>query len=163
MPRVYVSVGSNVEREKNVRGAIRALRARFGDVELSRVYQTKAEGFDGDDFYNLVAAFDTALSVSDVQGALAEIESAHGRTRGTAKFAPRTLDIDLLLYGDLVQHDGAVNVPRPDLLRYEFMLGPLAEIAPTASHPEIGVDFAQLWREHRGHGTLRVVPLELPL
>lgn len=161
MPRVYVSVGSNVDRERNIRGAVDALRARFRGVALSRVYETQAEGFDGENFYNLVAAFDTDEPIERVRDAVGQIEAAHGRTRNTERFGPRTLDIDILLYGDLVRHQGRVDIPRAEIFRWPFVLGPLAEIAPDARHPETGTAFAQLWREFEGHKELRVVSLDL--
>lgn len=160
MPRVYVSIGSNIEREKNIRGAVEALRQRFGELQLSRVYETRAEGFDGDNFYNLVAGFDTGLGVEQIHAALARIETDHGRTRATEKYGPRTLDIDLMLYGDLVQHNDKTKVPRPELLRFAFMLGPLAEIAPGLRHPKAGETMEQLWRAHPGYGSLQAVPFD---
>src|SRR3972149_481857 len=135
MPRVYVSIGSNIDREKNLRGAVRALATRFGPLTLSRVYETEAVGFAGDNFYNLVTAFDTEEPVEELSVTLARIEMQHGRTRGANPFAPRTLDLDLLLYGDLVRHDGACDIPRPDIKKYAFVLGPLAELGRRFSDP----------------------------
>src|SRR5262245_59565410 len=136
MPRVYVSIGSNIEREKNIRGAVQALRAAFGKLILSRVYQTKAEGFVGEDFYNLAAAFDTEQSVEKIRSQLADIETAHGRERGGERLNSRTLDIDILLYGSLVRHDERFDLPRGEIRRFAFVLGPLVEIAPTLTDPE---------------------------
>lgn len=147
MPRVFVSIGSNVEREHHIRAAVRALRARFGALALSHVYETEAEGFEGDNFLNLVAAFDTRESPEQVQGALRDIEAAHGRERGGPRFGPRTLDLDLLLYGDLVRHGDGFDLPRDEIMRYAFVLGPLAELAPQARHPENGRTFGELWAE----------------
>jgi 2-amino-4-hydroxy-6-hydroxymethyldihydropteridine diphosphokinase len=161
MPRIYVSIGSNIDREKNIAGAVAALRARFSHVLLSSVYQTKAEGFDGEDFFNLVAAFDTDQPPEAVRRALAEIETKHGRRRGIERFAPRTLDIDLLLYGDLVRHDDTIDVPRHEILTSAFVLGPLAEIAPQVCHPEIGQSFAELWRRFSANVDLRRVDVNL--
>ncbi len=161
MVRVYVSIGSNVERERNIRAAIHALRQRFGDIALSRVYQTKAEGFAGDDFLNLVAALDTADSVEQVRDTLAEIETAHGRVRGTKQDGPRTLDIDILLYGDLIRHEGRFDIPRREILKYAFVLGPLAELAPEARYPETGERLADLWQRFEPKIALREVELNL--
>lgn len=161
MPRVYVSVGSNLEREINIRGAIAALRARFGAVDLSPVYESKAEGFDGEDFYNLVAAFDTQESIEQLHRGLAEIEKAHGRSRSDARFGPRTLDIDILLYGDAIYREGRFDIPRREILRWPFVLGPLAQLAPQARHPETGERFVDLWQRFRGSAALREVALNL--
>jgi 2-amino-4-hydroxy-6-hydroxymethyldihydropteridine diphosphokinase len=161
MSRVYVSLGSNIDRERNIRGAVHALRERYGTLTLSRVYETPAEGFDGDAFYNLVAGFDTDESVEQVRAALAAIEDAHGRTRNGPRHGPRTLDLDLLLYGDLVRHEGGFDIPRGEIVKYAFVLGPLAEIAPDLHHPETGVRLDELWKTFSGRRELRPVDLTL--
>jgi 2-amino-4-hydroxy-6-hydroxymethyldihydropteridine diphosphokinase len=161
MARVYVSIGSNIEREKNVRGAVRALKQRFGKLAFSRVYESRAEGFDGDDFYNLVAAFDTGEPVESVRRTLAGIETAHGRVRNGPRFGPRTLDLDILLYGDLVRHDADFDIPRGEIAHRAYVLGPLAEIAPALAHPETGVSFRELWRAFSGPKDLHPVELSL--
>jgi len=143
--RVYVSIGSNIEREKNVRAAVAALRDRFGTVQLSRVYQNRPIGFDGDDFYNLVAGFDTGESPETVAAALHAIEQDQGRTRGPSRFSPRTLDLDLLLYDDLIRDDKTLRLPRSEIREYACVLRPLAELAPDTRHPETGETFTQMW------------------
>lgn len=145
MPRVYVSLGSNIDREHNLRAAIQALREKFGTLAVSTVYESRAVGFDGDNFYNAVAAFDTELDIPSTLAALSAIEESLGRVRGAAKFAPRTIDLDLLLYGDVVMDDGRVRLPREEIERYAFVLRPLAELAPDAMHPARAVTFRALW------------------
>jgi 2-amino-4-hydroxy-6-hydroxymethyldihydropteridine diphosphokinase len=162
MPRVYVSIGSNVERERHILGAVRALRERFGKLSLSRVYETRPEGFEGDNFYNLVTGFDTDEPVERVRALLAEIEAAHGRTRNGPRFGPRTIDLDLLLYGTLVRHDHGIDVPRREITRYGFVLGPLAELAPALRDPESGVSYGELWSNFDApHRELVPVALDL--
>lgn len=160
MTRVYVSLGSNIDREQNIRGAVRALKQHYGQLALSRVYETPAEGFDGDAFYNLVAGFDTGETMEQVRQALAAIEAAHGRTRNGPRSGPRTLDLDLLLYGDLVRHDGGFDIPRGEIVKHAFVLGPLAEIAPELRHPETGETMARLW-EGFDAARRRLAPVEL--
>lgn len=145
MPRVYVSIGSNVDRENNIRGCVRVLAEKFGTLALSSVYQTRADGFEGDDFYNLVARFETGDSLEAVRATLASIEASHGRTRNHARYGPRTLDIDILLYGELVRHDDRFDVPRPEIVARAYVLCPLAELAPGERHPETGEYFEALW------------------
>jgi len=145
MPQVFVSIGSNIDREKNIRGAIDALAGRFGPLKLSSVYQTRAVGFEGDDFFNLVVGFESGESIGAIREELRRIEDAHGRKRdGASKFSARTLDLDLILHGNVI--DPAANLPHPDVLEYPFVLGPLAEIAPEFEHPGKRESFLALWQ-----------------
>ncbi|MBI5450438.1 MAG: 2-amino-4-hydroxy-6-hydroxymethyldihydropteridine diphosphokinase [Gammaproteobacteria bacterium] len=150
MVSVYVSVGSNIEREKNVRSAIAALREQFGELTLSTVYDCKAVGFDGDDFYNLVVGFETDDGVQAVAQLLQEIEVEHGRTRNRQRFVSRTLDLDLLLYGNLILKDDVICLPREEITRYAFVLAPLAEIAGERRHPMSGKRLRDMWAAFDG-------------
>ena len=142
--RVYVGVGSNIEREKNIRGGLAALARRYGALTLSPVYQARAIGFAGDDFFNLVAAFDTGKTVAELENDLYRIEFEHGRRREEDRFSARTLDLDLLLYGDLVS--GRHRVPRADITKYAFVLKPLFDLAPDLVHPQTGRRIAAIWQ-----------------
>ena len=159
--RLFVSVGTNIDREANLRSAMAALRARFGRLEVSPVYESAAQGFDGDPFYNLVVALQSDESATDVAAALKEIERAHGRRPRDAKFAPRTLDLDLLTYGDATLDVGRVHLPRGDILRYAFVLRPLADLAPEACHPVLGKSYQELWEGFAGPDELTPVALAL--
>jgi 2-amino-4-hydroxy-6-hydroxymethyldihydropteridine diphosphokinase len=144
---VYVSAGSNVDPAANLRRAIQALERRFGPLTSSSVYRSKAVGFDGDDFLNAVVGFQTRESAAQVAAALEQIHQAAGRVRGPDSFSPRTLDLDLLLYGQQVIDEPRlrIRVPHGDVMRYGFVLGPLAEIAPGLRHPVTGQTMAELW------------------
>lgn len=144
MAQVYVSIGSNIEREHNIDSALRALAGVYGDLQQSSVYESAAVGFDSAPFYNLVVGFRTDDSPWTVQQVLHHIEDSHGRQR-TDALAARTLDLDLLLYDDLVIESGKLVLPRADIDRYAFVLGPLAEIAGERRHPVTGVRYAAMW------------------
>jgi len=128
MARVYVSIGSNIDREQNICAALRVLTADYGELEQSSVYESAAVGFDSAPFYNLVVGFCKDDAPRAVQDRLHAIENRQGRLR-TAKLSARTLDLDLLLYDD----------------RYAFVLAPLAEIAGSAQHPVTGTRYAEMW------------------
>lgn len=144
MVKVYVGIGSNIDRESNIRGGLQALAERFGKLLLSPVYQCKSVGFDGDDFYNLVAIFITHKEVDEVASDLKSIEYDFGRKRNETRFSSRTLDIDLLLYGDLV--DSNYDVPREDITKYAFVLKPLFDMEPELVHPQVGKTVSELWQ-----------------
>ena len=146
MTRVYLGLGSNIEPEENIRLGIDELRQRFGAVALSPVYRAPAVGFDGAEFLNLVASIDTELSVDAVLEHIEAIHDVAGRERDVSdKCVARALDVDLLLYGDLVSPERPYRVPRGDVLEYAFVLRPLAELAPGGVHPVTGRTFAEHW------------------
>jgi 2-amino-4-hydroxy-6-hydroxymethyldihydropteridine diphosphokinase len=147
---VYVGVGSNIQPARHVRLALDALRETFGALRVSPVYQCPPVGFDGADFYNLVVAFHTDRDVRAVDAALDAIELAGGRDRSAPRFAPRTLDLDLLLYGDCVMDEPGLHLPRDEILRYPFVLKPLAELAGELRHPVTGRSMAEHWRDFAG-------------
>lgn len=144
MAQVYVSIGSNIDRERNIGLALQRLTDDFGPLTQSSVFESAAVGFDSAPFYNLVVGFVTDDSPQQLQQALHEIETAGGRER-TASLTARTLDLDLLLYDDLVIHEGRLVLPRDDITRYAFVLYPLAQIAPDVRHPVSGRRFADMW------------------
>ena len=136
MPRVYLGLGSNIDRERNIRAALHALEAAFEPLLISPVYESESVGFAGSNFYNLVVGIDTDLSVGELAAFLHGIEDANGRVRGGPKFAPRTLDIDILTYGNACGEIDGVQLPRDEILKNAFVLRPLADIAPNDRHPE---------------------------
>ena len=145
MPRIYIGIGSNIDRDHNIRGALKELGALFGELTCSDVYESDAVGFDGDAFYNLVAAFESDKDVAELEAEFDRIEKKYGRTASSRRFAPRTLDIDLLLYGDLIDKSDKHDIPRKEISEYAFVLLPLSEIAGDARHPVTGERFAAMW------------------
>ncbi|HUJ54044.1 MAG TPA: 2-amino-4-hydroxy-6-hydroxymethyldihydropteridine diphosphokinase [Steroidobacteraceae bacterium] len=146
MPAVYVAAGSNVAPERNLERAVEELEREFPGTRFSPWYRNRAVGFTGDDFINLVAGFDTTLPVHAVLARLHAIESRCGRPRDAPRWAPRTMDLDVLLYGDLVCDEPGLKLPRPDLLKRAYVLGPLAQLAPGVLHPTAGATIGELWQ-----------------
>jgi len=142
---VYIGVGSNIDAQKNIRSAIDVLQERMGVVEVSCTYRNPPVGFDGDDFLNLVLRLHSDAGPVAVEKTLNEIERRAGRARTGERPGPRSLDLDLLLYGSLI--DAALRLPHEDVLKYPFVLRPLAELAPTLAHPITGIPVAQSWLE----------------
>ena len=130
---IFLSLGSNIEPEKNIDFAKEQLQIKYGKLLISSIYKTKAVGFKGDDFLNLVIKTSTSDSPETVIDYLHYIEKQTGRETGTGQFNSRTLDIDLLLYGDLI--DASLNLPRDEILEYDFVLEPLVEIFSEGIHP----------------------------
>ncbi|MBT8120418.1 MAG: 2-amino-4-hydroxy-6-hydroxymethyldihydropteridine diphosphokinase [Gammaproteobacteria bacterium] len=145
MATIYISLGSNIDREKNTRAGVEALQRAFGELNLSSVYESEAVGFEGDAFYNMVIACDSVMPVHETNRVLRDIENANDRDRSGPKFSSRTLDLDLLLYDDLVMDEQGLKLPRGEILKNAFVLWPLAEIAPHLKHPETGVSYADIW------------------
>ena len=146
MTQVLVAAGSNVEPRANLRRALDALAGHYPRLRCSSAYRNRAVGFEGEDFINLVIGFDTDDDVHTVIDRLHEAESLCGRARNAPKWAPRSMDLDILLYGDRVCDEPGLVLPRPDLVRRAYMLGPAAEIASDTVHPTLGVTLGELWR-----------------
>jgi len=161
MARVYVSVGSNIQPEKNVVDAVHVLRDQFDSIEFSPVYRSAAIGFDGDKFLNLVVRLDTSLTLDQIKEKLIALENLFGRKHSHKGFQSRTLDLDLLLYDDVVRHDNQFDLPRGEIDQYEFVLKPLSDIAPDVIHPESGKSFIKMWHEFDSEGILEVRPIKL--
>lgn len=145
MARCYISIGSNIDRDIHIPSSLLALNQHFGELIISSIYESEAVGFSGDNFYNLVVGFDTDLDVKSVAELLKQIERDHGRIRESKKFSARTLDLDLLLFDDLIIEEGKLQIPRKEIEQYAFVLEPLAEIAPNSIHPILGLCYKELW------------------
>lgn len=164
MVQCFVSVGSNVEKEKNIVAGLDSLRETFGELKISPIYETAAVGFSGNDFYNLVVSFESHLSALEIFEILRELEFKHGRLPNSQKFSPRTLDLDLLLYGNEIIETQTLKLPRSDIEKYLFVLQPLADIAPTLKHPVLQKTYAEMlvsFSESAGNNSLKVVPLPI--
>ena len=148
MSKVYVSIGSNINRYQHVAASLDALVEHFGELEISPVYESETIGFKGDHFLNLVAAFDSNLSVGDLSALLRTIEYDNGRTRDGPRFSSRSLDIDILTYDSVVGNVDGVSLPRAEIVENAFVLRPLADIAADHLHPALKQSYAELWHAY---------------
>lgn len=148
MTQVWLSLGSNVDRHKNITAALDALSLLLDDMVISRIFESESVGFAGRNFFNLVVGGNTSLGVGELTQKLKAIEDENGRVRTGPKFSPRTLDIDILLFGDAVGVIDGVELPRDEILKNAFVLWPMAELAPALKHPLVQKNYDVLWAEY---------------
>jgi len=144
--QVFIGIGSSINRQENIIKGVRLLKGHFKGLTVSSVFESEAVGFAGGNFYNLVAEFNSELSVEDIISTLKKIEIQLGRPEKTIKFAPRTLDLDLLLYDQFI--DLERDIPRGEIVKNAFVLQPLAELAPNMLHPILRVSYQELWSQY---------------
>jgi 2-amino-4-hydroxy-6-hydroxymethyldihydropteridine diphosphokinase len=147
MTTAWVAIGGNIEPELRMPQAARLLRGCFPDARFSRCYRNPAFGFEGADFWNAAAGFDTRLELAALVDTLRSIEEQCGRRRSDPQWAPRVMDIDLLVFDGLTGRIGKVTLPHPDLLRRAYVLGPMADLLPQWRHPLDGRTLISLWHE----------------
>lgn len=141
--QVYLGIGSNIDREANIRNGLEEIQSCYGQLTISPVYECEAFGFKGDDFYNLVVGFKTEIKIEELAYDIREIEYQFGRSKNETRYSSRTLDIDLLLFGDEVLDK--YHIPRSDITEFGFVLKPLCDIAPDLKHPVSGETISQIW------------------
>jgi len=147
MATIYLGLGSNIDPEKNLRLAVRELQNRYGDLRFSEIYRSAAVGFDGPEFLNLVVAMESDEQPAAIHEQIEVIHEMAGRHRDEARLSSRALDIDLLMYDDLILDEPPLRLPRADILDYSFVLRPFAELAPDLIHPLSERTLADHWRE----------------
>lgn len=145
MARVYLGLGSNIERERYITAGLDALAGLFGELALSPVYDSAAIGFEGQPFLNMVVGIETGLGVGELARQIRHIEVEHGRPENAQRYTPRQLDIDILTYDDLTGVIDGVELPRAEILENAFVLSPMADLAPGERHPVDGRSYAELW------------------
>ncbi len=159
MPLLALSIGSNIDAASNIRLALKHLRDEFGNSACSTVYESESIGFDGDNFLNLVVLIETDESLNRIVLFLKRVEDLSGRDRSQTKFSPRTLDIDILIFGEHSGDDCDIELPRSEITQHAFVLQPLAEMLPQQMHPCTEKPYAQLWNEF-DKSTQRLWPIE---
>ncbi|MBO68452.1 MAG: 2-amino-4-hydroxy-6-hydroxymethyldihydropteridine diphosphokinase [Acidiferrobacteraceae bacterium] len=145
MARVAVGVGSNLDREMNIRAAVTALRSRFGPLLCSPIYESAAHGFEGPPFYNLVIVFNSPLDIEMLYKEIRTIEALQGRGIGADRRGSRSLDIDLLLYGQSIRYSEGIDIPRREIPNHSYILKPLADVLPLVNHPICSETFGDMW------------------
>lgn len=136
--KVFIGIGSNADRKKNISASLKALKKHFSKLTFSNVYESVPMGISGSrNYYNLVAGFETDLPPEEINKRLKEIEKVAGQRR--KHVCP--LDLDLLLFDDLIIHKNGLDIPRRDIIDYAYVAIPLAEIHGDQIHPETGQSF----------------------
>lgn len=154
MAKVYVSIGSNIDKARHVTASLNALADNFGVLDISSVFESESVGFEGDSFLNLVVGFNTDLGVGSLSSILKQMEADNGRLKNAAKFSSRTLDIDILTYDDVIGERDGVLLPRAEILENAFVLWPLAEVAVGVEHPGVRKIYSVLWNEYKLNAVL---------
>ena len=160
MTKVFFGVGSNIKPEENIVLAVREIKDIFDDVIVSPVYKNKSVGFEGNDFLNLVISCSTKMSVYDIGDFIEQVHNLSGREKKSNKYLSRTLDIDLLMFGDHIIQDSKIHIPRDDILKYSFVLKPLVDIAPESIHPITKTSFSELW-DKKDKAESPLIPVEI--
>ena len=160
MTLVYLNVGSNIKRRTHIRAGLDALRDQFGALTVSSVYESDAVGFSGNPFYNLAVGLHSDTPLVELVAWLRQLEYTMGRERAATRFSSRTLDIDILTFGETIGTLAGVELPRPEILENAHVLAPLAELAPAAVHPVAGLSYGQLWAEFGNRNRVSRVDFE---
>jgi 2-amino-4-hydroxy-6-hydroxymethyldihydropteridine diphosphokinase len=146
---VFLSLGSNINRETNIKHCLIKLQEIFGSVESSPVYESEPVGFKGEHFYNLTVKITTEKSLIDLTKILKLIEDENGRVRGGERFSSRTLDIDILTYDDLCGVYDSIELPRPEIFFNAFVLLPMSDLAADYIEPKSRLSYEELWSERK--------------
>ena len=145
MSTAWLGLGSNVNAKNHIRAGINELRERFERVSLSPIYTSASVGFEGNDFINLVARIETDLHPLELRDYLRDLEDRYGRKRNVPKFSDRSLDIDILLYDDLVLLSPVLEIPRAEIMKFSHVLKPLTDLDPDLVHPVKLITIAKIW------------------
>lgn len=150
MANITLGIGSNIAREENICSGLKILSKQFESVSLSPVYESRAVGFDGSNFFNMVMSLTSDMPLGELASFLRELEACHGRKKNAKKYSSRFLDVDILTYDNWVGNFDGIILPREEILLHAFVLKPLADVVPNLVHPVVGQSFATLWHNFNG-------------
>ena len=158
MKIVFLGIGTNLgNREINLEKAVAGIEEFIGPVlKSSAVYETEPWGFQAkEDFLNMVVKAETRLTTSGLLGRILRIESLYGRVRSRKRYSSRLIDIDILLYEDLIVDEESLKIPHPLLHERKFVLVPLCEIASELIHPVLKKSYAELLNTCKDTGVVK--------
>ncbi|MDC5704198.1 2-amino-4-hydroxy-6-hydroxymethyldihydropteridine diphosphokinase [Vibrio europaeus] len=158
MITTYIGIGSNIDRRKHIQAAIIELGTLGCDIRLSTIYECESIGFESHAFYNLVVEMKTSLTLTEFSRQLRKIELKWGRAENAGKFEPRTVDLDIILFGDQTC-SSKPEIPRGDIFKYAFVLKPLFELCPQLVVPHDGRTIEQIWQQTSFDTELEAIPL----
>ncbi len=143
---IYLGIGSNIAPQANIKQALDLLEIEFGPLQESPIYKNPAIGFSGPSFLNMVIAFESELSIFEIQKKIQQIETTIGiDPDNKQKFTSRIIDIDLLLAGEVIFNSDTLNIPRPGITQYPFILKPLLDVTPDLIDPLSGIPYSEIW------------------
>ncbi|HDY7774920.1 TPA: 2-amino-4-hydroxy-6-hydroxymethyldihydropteridine diphosphokinase [Vibrio vulnificus] len=160
MNTVYIGVGSNIEREKHARAAWQELTLLGEALQASPIYECAAAGFDSHAFFNFVIRLNTSMTLEELASQLRQIELRWGREENAAKYQDRTLDLDIVLFGECISSQKP-ELPRSDIFKYPFVIQPLYDLQPDLVIPGDGRTVEEIWQTARDLDTLKAVDFSL--
>ncbi|MGR2946155.1 2-amino-4-hydroxy-6-hydroxymethyldihydropteridine diphosphokinase [Vibrio vulnificus] len=160
MNTVYIGVGSNIEREKHARAAWQELTLLGEALQASPIYECASVGFDSHAFFNFVIRLNTSMTLEELASQLRQIELRWGREENAAKYQDRTLDLDIVLFGECISSQKP-ELPRSDIFKYPFVIQPLYDLQPDLVIPGDGRTVEEIWQTARDLDTLRAVDFSL--
>ncbi|KJY83597.1 2-amino-4-hydroxy-6-hydroxymethyldihydropteridine pyrophosphokinase [Vibrio galatheae] len=158
MITAYIGIGSNIERRKHIAAAIDELTNIGADIRLSTIYECESIGFDSSAFYNLVVEMKTSFNLTEFSSQLRNIERKLGRAENASKFEPRTIDLDIILFGEHTS-ETKPELPRRDIFEYAFVLKPLLELCPQLVVPQDGRTIEEIWQQSQFDSSLAPIPV----
>jgi len=155
MTNIHINIGSNIDRRKNITNALKSVEMSFYEIKISSIYLSPAEGFEGNDFYNIGVNAITDMTATDTIDRLHGIEQENGRERSLKKFSARIIDLDLVFYDEDIRPE--LNIPRDDILNYAFVLAPLAELNQKQIHPIKKLTYGEMWDDFQSNKKFSLV------